>query len=159
MHVLQILSDTGHTPKSLEILRESCNQISEKFGLSLSQNQIENIEKRRVQTLKETGRIEFGEGVIQKLIYAFCDSPYISASDYEDTLIELQDLFYHFKHESMESLSDDELIEAMAYGFNHKARGSLSYLSETYLEHISRLERGGFTEEEEELCDDDDCEW
>lgn len=31
--------------------------------------------KRRIEILKETGRIEFREGIIDKLIKEFCDSP------------------------------------------------------------------------------------
>ena len=48
---------------------------------------------------------------IKKLIEAFCDSPYIMQSNYEETLEELQDIFYFFKEEAMEQISDDELIE------------------------------------------------
>ena len=50
---------------------------------------------------------------IKKLIEAFCDSPYIMQSNYEETLEELQDIFYFFKGEAMEQISDDELIEFM----------------------------------------------
>jgi hypothetical protein len=68
----------------------------------------------------------------------FCDSPYIHSRNYEETLSELQDIFYYFKGEAMERLSDDELIGAMSKVFNGVAHGSLEYLAETSLEELCR---------------------
>ena len=44
---------------------------------------------KRFEALKNTGRIEFDEGILKKLIEAFCDSPYIMQNNYEETLEEL----------------------------------------------------------------------
>lgn len=123
--------------------RNECAQLMERFGLSLSQSQIQTLEERRCQALKDTGRVEFGGGVLKKLIYAFCDSPYVSQDNCEETLLELQDLFYYFKNESMEKLSDDELIEAMYHSFHEEANGSLEYLAGTSLEALCRGLRCG----------------
>ncbi|UZT81443.1 DUF6323 family protein [Caproicibacterium sp. BJN0003] len=136
-------SDFTMVPKKLEKkellgLMQDCNQITERFGLSLSDKQIQNLEEHRIKALQNTGRIEFGEGILKKLAYAFCDSPFLLPNSYEETLIELQDLFYYFKTESMERISDDELIEAMKEIYNGKAQGSLSYLSQTALEDLCR---------------------
>ena len=67
---------------------------------------------------------------IKKLIEAFCDSPYIMQSNYEETLEELQDIFYFFKEEAMEQISDDELIEFMKRDFDGKCQGSIVVLLE-----------------------------
>ena len=128
---------------------EVCNDYSGRFGLALSGEQMLRLTESRFQALKSTGRIEFGEGVLKKLVYAFCDSPYLTQENYEDTLSELQDIFYYFKNESMEALSDDELIEAMKSVFDGKAQGSLSYLAGTSLENLCRGIRGGEMEEPE----------
>ena len=37
---------------------KKCNEYTSKYGLILSDNQIENILERRKETLKETGRVE-----------------------------------------------------------------------------------------------------
>lgn len=126
---------------------EVCNNYSGRFGLVLSNKQMLRLTESRFMALKSTGRVEFGEGVLKKLVYAFCDSPYLTQENYEDTLSELQDIFYYFKNESMEALSDDELIEAMKSVFNGKAQGSLEYLAGTSLENLCRGIRGGETEE------------
>ena len=87
--------------------------------------------------------MEFGGGVFQKLIYAFCDSVYIRQDNYADTLASLQDIFYLYKNESMDILTDDELIELMREAFDGECEGSLEYLEETCLEQIARAIRGG----------------
>ena len=38
----------------------------------------------KFRTLKETGRIELREGIIDKLIKEFCDSPYINQENYAE---------------------------------------------------------------------------
>lgn len=126
---------------------EVCNSYSGQFGLVLSGEQILRITESRFLALKSTGRVEFGEGVLKKLVYAFCDSPYLTWENYEDTITELQDIFYYFKNESMEALSDDELIEAMRSVFDGKAQGSLEYLAGTSLENLCRGIRGREAEE------------
>ena len=72
----------------------ACNAMSEKFGLSLNEDEIRELVACRADALKKTGRIEFAGGILPKLIYAFCDSPYIQQENYECTLAELQEAFY-----------------------------------------------------------------
>lgn len=128
----------------------TCNLTTEKYGLSLSPRQIQTLLESRSNALKNAGRVEFGQGVLKKLIYAFCDSPYLTQSNYEEALITLQDMFYCFKNESMDTISDDELIDAMKYVFNGKAHGSLECLS-TSLEHLCHNVRDGLTYEDSEV--------
>lgn len=111
--------------KQLIMNIKKCNELTIKFGVSLSDEAIERLINRRFEALKNTGRIEFGEGILKKLIEAFCDSPYIMQNNYEETLEELQDIFYFFKGEAMEQISDDELIEFMKRDFDGKCQGSI----------------------------------
>lgn len=134
---------------------DACNELSIHFGLALTGQQMLRLTEQRFQALKSTGRIEFGEGVLKKLVIAFCDSPYITQSNYEETLSELQDIFYYFKSESGDTLSDDELIEAMKSVFDGKAQGSLEYLAGTALENLCRIIRGGGIDEYEGSPEDD----
>ena len=54
-----------------------CNAYSSKFGLVLSETEITDLVTGRAEALRASGRIEFGGGILPKLIEAFCDSPYI----------------------------------------------------------------------------------
>lgn len=122
----------------------ACNELTARFGLVLSETQIQCLVERRFTALRDTGRIEFGEGILKKLIYAFCDSPYITQENYEETILDLQDSFYYFKNESMDRIADDELIEFMKIVFDGRAQGSFDYLSGTSLEELCRFAREGW---------------
>ncbi|MBQ2276227.1 MAG: DUF6323 family protein [Lachnospiraceae bacterium] len=113
--------------KSISAQLKKCNEISEKFGLSLSKEDLELVLQERKEVLISTGRIEFGGGIVEKLVYTFCDSPYMNQEEYVELLIELQELFYLFKRETREQLTDDELISAMRLVFDYSG-GSLDFL-------------------------------
>ena len=73
------------------------NQKTQHFGLVLTEEEAKLIVEKKKESLKEQQRVEFGETILSKLIDTFCDSPYIMQSNYEETLEELQDIFYFFK--------------------------------------------------------------
>ena len=112
---------------------KKCNEYTSKYGLTLSDNQISNILEKRKEILKNTGRIEFREGIIDKLIKEFCDSQYITKENYMATLCELIDIFYEYKNETMDLITDDELIKFMKKSFDGIAGGDLEYLSGTIM--------------------------
>lgn len=89
-------------------------------------------------TLRKTGRIELGDGVAPKLAAAFCDSPYVTKENYEETLHELIELFYGFKNETYDVVGDDALIGYMKRAFDGECRGSLELLSGSVLPALAR---------------------
>lgn len=126
--------DIVNKRKQIEITNiKKCNEYTSQYGLVLSDNQISNLLERRKETLKETGRIEFREGIIDKLIKEFCDSPYINQENYAETLYELIEIFYEYKNETMDLITDDELIEFMKKSFDGICQGDLEYLSGTVM--------------------------
>ena len=132
-----------------------CNEYTEKYGLILTDTQIKNIIKRKEEILKETGRIELRESIMDKLIKEFCDSPYISNENYEETLYELLEIFYNYKNETMDFIADEELIKFMKESFDNICNGDLEYLSGTVLPKMKENLQNGkpfdFKEEEGEL--------
>lgn len=141
--------------QSIAALKD-CNYLTGRYGLSLSDSQIANLVEQRFETLRDTGRIEFGEGILTKLAEAFCDSVYITQQNYEEALSELQAMFYYFKNESGDALSDDELIGFMRRDFDGVCQGSLEYLAETSLEALCRNTRFGSDMDEPELEEQDE---
>ncbi|MGN0687053.1 MAG: DUF6323 family protein, partial [Oscillospiraceae bacterium] len=45
-----------------------CNEKTKKYGLSLTENQALALSQTRTASLKENKRIEFGNGIVDKLI-------------------------------------------------------------------------------------------
>lgn len=138
--------------KQIEIANvKKCNEYISKYGLVLSDNQINNILERKTETLKQTGRVELREGIIEQLIKEFCDSPYINQENFTHTLYELIEIFYEYKNETMDLIPDDELIKFMKKSFDGIAQGDLEYLSGTVMykmrEKILRGESFEYLEE------------
>ena len=121
-----------------------CNDLNRLYGLTLTEADITELVELRAEALRRTGRVEFGGGILPKLIRACCKSPYIDPAHYAETLGELQEVFYYFKNESNDLFSDDDLIEFMERVFNNQAHGAAEVLSTISLEELCRWARNGF---------------
>ena len=162
-----ILPITVLEQQTAEVIKE-CNPYTLRFGLVLSQQEIRQLVENRKETLEQTGRIEFGGGVIQKLIMEFADSAYLNQENYADTLMQLQDCFYYFKSEALEELSDDELIRLMKSYYEDVCQGSVEFLQTSMLENYCRDIRygtkeyrgsDGYEEDYLDFLDWDEREW
>ena len=122
------------------------NQLTERFGLRLSAGAAARIAERRFQALRDSGRVEFGRGILRALIEAFCDSPFIQKEDYEETVCELIDSFHYFRDLSDGLISDEDLIDCMRGYFDRVCQGSLERLNGA---EFSELIRGASGLEEE----------
>ncbi|MGN0292060.1 MAG: DUF6323 family protein [Lachnospiraceae bacterium] len=120
-----------------------CNEISARYGLLLSEKEAEEVILYKNEVLKENKRVEFGESILPKIIETFCDSAYILQDTYAETLKELQEIFFYYKNESMDELSDDELLEFMKSQYEEICFGDLDYLKGTCLERFAREVRSG----------------
>ncbi|ENK0838583.1 hypothetical protein AB2Z22_001932 [Clostridium botulinum] len=120
-----------------------CNEITREYGLKLSEKDVKEIIDTRNIALQKSGRIEFNGQIINKIITAFCDSPYISQYNYGETINELVEIFYNYKNETLDYISDDELIEIMKENFDNYCQGSLEILEGRVLYKISENIRYG----------------
>lgn len=104
-----------------------CNDLNKIHGLTLTEEDIAELVELRGQALHSTRRVEFGGGILPKLIRAFCKSSYVDPYNYASTLGDLQDAFYYFKNESEDRFSDDDLIAFMEKVFNGRPMDLLKY--------------------------------
>lgn len=117
----------------------ACNEEIRKYGLVLTRQQVLALVQTRTNALKESKRIELNGGIVDKLILAFCDSPYIEKDTYTDVLQELICLFYDLKNNTWDTVPDDDIIQFLKSAFNTRCHGSLELLSGEALrlsEHI-----------------------
>lgn len=112
-----------------------CNKVSSVFGLSLTPVQAAELVETRSKALKDAGRIEFGGGIIEKLVFEFCDSVYIQQSDYADIMNEMVEMFYQFKNAVRDRLNDEELIQFMRDAFD-RCEGSIELVEGRELERL-----------------------
>ena len=120
------------------------NRYTRQYGLELHKEDTELLIRERADVLKKERRVEFGAGILPKIIYAFCDSDYISQEDYCDTLVRLQEIFYLYKNEMMDEITDDELLEFMKEQFEGACFGDLDYLEGTCLDLFALGFRAGY---------------
>jgi len=128
---------------------ESCNKVTQRYGITLSPADIQALVVGRVDALQETERVEFGRGVAKDLVLAFSSSAYVAQSSFVQTVLELQDLFYLFKNESDEQIPDDDLIATIRSLYDDVAQGDMQRLTEALFDGLGRHLR------EEDAVDDD----
>jgi len=122
-----------------------CNKVIEEYSLVLTEAQAMELVETRSYSLKNLGRIEFGGGTIEKLIVGFAQSPYISQYRYIEFLEELIEIFYYYKNETLDLMSDDDLIKYMRKYFDGVCKGSLDQLKYGELHRMARNIRFGYS--------------
>ena len=130
-----------------------CNEITSRYGLILSEVEAQELVETRTEALSNNGRIEFAGGIFNKMIRNFCDSPYLSQFNYAATLNDLIEIFYYFKNETLDEISDDELISLMKKYFDGKCQGSIELMQNRELESLARNIRYGIIDYAN-LCED-----
>ena len=120
------------------------NQKTAPYGLFLSEQDAELLIEEHHHALQEQKRVEFGGGITPKIIYEFCDSDFIDQNNYVDTIIKLQEIFYLYKNEMLDEITDDELLHFMKEQFEEICFGDLDYLEGTCLNNFSQAIRAGY---------------
>lgn len=106
----------------------AANDITKEYGLTLSEEDIKQLLVTRKESLSDSARIEFGDGIAAKLVLAFADSPYLTQTNYAETIAALLVLFDTFKNELRDAYNDRELLTFMRNAFDGECAGSLEIL-------------------------------
>lgn len=121
----------------------SCNEELKRHGLVLTEEQAVALSRTRTNALRETGRVEFSGGIVDRLVLAFCDSPYVDGASFDGTLHELIGLFYEMKNDTNDAVSDDDIIVFMKNAYNNRCHGSLELLAGEAMRLSEHINRGG----------------
>lgn len=120
------------------------NRTTEKWGLVLNEQEAKLILEERAHALRQERRVEFGPGIAEKVIYEFCNSDFINQENYVQTIIWLQEIFYLYKNEMQDEITDDELLHLMKEQFENLCFGDLDYLEGTCLSGFAQAIRAGY---------------
>lgn len=123
-------------PAALLAARLQARQ-ADRTGLKLTEAQTIMLAEANRLSLQASGRIEFGPSAVERLDEAFCDSPYLTAETYADTLAELTALFYGFKNDARDAISDERLIGWMKRMFDGPCAGSAALLADAFAEKLA----------------------
>ena len=133
---MELFYGVGQITEILEV-----NKYTEQFGLYLTEAEATILVMERKESLRKQERIEFGESILPKLLFSFCDSAYLYQYNYADTMCRLQEMFYEYKNECMDEVTDDELIQFMRKSFEGECQGDLDRLEDTCLELFARRQK------------------
>ena len=129
-------------PKETMRVLMDMNRRTTRYGLTLTQEQMEALADSQVRALRDTGRVELGNGILPRLIEAFCDSPNLHQADYAGTLETLQTVFYRVKNETGDLTPDEDILRLLRQAFD-RAGGSTDYLAGYSLAELARWVREG----------------
>ena len=108
---------------NLEVIQEQelleLNQNSSAYGLTLNKQDIKEIINSRNNTLKSYGRIELDINVTKSIIENLYKSQYTDRDDYVELINDLQEVFYYLKNETLDQISDIEIIEIIDEIYNN----------------------------------------
>ena len=130
--------------EELAAINSRNEKIGAQFGLSLTAEETKALIEAKNVSLKRHQRVEFGRGILDHIMFTFCDSQYISRENYAGTLMKLQDIFYKFKNEAQDRLTDEELLTFMKEQFEGVCFGDTEYLEGTCLERFAAAVRAGY---------------
>ncbi len=68
----------------------------------------------------------------------------IQQNNYVDTVVRLQEIFYLYKNEMQDEITDDELLHFMKEQFELICFGDLDYLENTCLANFAQAVRAGY---------------
>lgn len=114
------------------------NEVSAKYGLTLTAEEAAEIVEVRNQLLQGYGRIELDMEAARKLITNLSASAFICQEEYASVIKELQEVFYYLKNETDDELGDDKLIEIIKELFENSCEGSIELLKGRELEAFVR---------------------
>ena len=138
---LAIVNQAANEQRTVnEIL--ACNQSTKQYGLSLNETQALALVQTRSNVLRETKRIEFGTGIIDKLVLAFEDSPHVTQDTFEEILHDVIGLFYELKNNTQDQIPDAKLIAFLKKGFDDSCHGSIELLSGEVMRLAEHIHRG-----------------
>ena len=127
--------------ETIQALTEA-NRQTVRYGLTLTPEQMTALAESRTRALLDTGRVEFGGGILPRLIEVFCDSPHLHQAEYAAALEALQAIFYRYKNEGGDLTPDEDILRLLRRAFD-RAGGSTDYLEGYSLAELARWVQEG----------------
>ena len=115
--ILKSLNSNLQITQENEIL--DLNEKSQIYGLTLNKEDVKEIINSRDNTLKNYGRIELDISITKMIIENLYKSQYTDKDDYVYAINDLHEVFYYLKNETLDQISDIEIIEIIDEVYNN----------------------------------------
>lgn len=118
------------------------NKITEKYGLTLSEGQVDDLLETKQESLRENQLFEVGNTVLTGLIINFCNSGYMDKEDYLGNLEGLTEVFYTLRKSLPNTIEDEQIIEYMKKKFENNCNGIVEDLLSSNTDDFYEVLRG-----------------
>ena len=118
------LSDTTAMKDALAEL----NGRTAEYGLVLTVKPVNRLADSVHRALRDSDRVEIGEGILPVLAEEFSTSPFVTSENYAPLLEELVYIFFQVKTAVSDSVSDKHLVRLLRDFYENKAMGSVELL-------------------------------
>lgn len=108
------------------------NTKSEKYGLKLSNQDVQDLLESRERVLKDYERTETSADALKNIIEYFCESSYLQQDEYTETIADIQTLYYHLLNDQ-EGVPDAAIIEVLKRLYDNECKGSIILLKDALL--------------------------
>lgn len=104
------------------------NGITNEYGLVLTVKEVNRLSEAVSGALRESGRIEIGEGIMPVLAEEFSSSVFVNIDNYAEVLEELVYVFFNVKTALCDKIADRELVRILKDFYENKAYGSVEIM-------------------------------
>lgn len=136
---------------------EACNKTSAPYGLTLTSDDVKELEVQHKELLAKHDRVEFGTPAVVQLVEGFASSPYLQQSEYAHDLADLQETFYELRSQAGVDIFDDEIVDGMRLLWDGDAAGTIELLNACTLDMVMEAydtQTGSLAEREREILPD-----
>lgn len=141
-NLFPLILNTNSNKKLIDEI-SGCNEKIKEHGIVISSADVSAIIASRNSALTKSGRIEFSGSIVPKMILLFSDSPYVFKENFVETIDELVEMFFYYKNETLDLISDESLLKWMKIYFNNSCKGSLELLKGRELDKLAHNVRNG----------------
>lgn len=86
-------------------------------------------------SLKEIGRIDLTNSILENIILTFIDSPFIDKENYMEIFLSLTETFIHYENIFSQKISSEEILQYLKMEFESN-EGSIDLLDTISLERL-----------------------
>lgn len=127
---MYFLDDIKTEEKELLELNQNLNK-----NISLTKENVLELIHTKNNFLKEIGRIDLTNSILENIILTFIDSPFIDKENYMEIFLSLTETFIHYENIFSQKISSEEILQYLKMEFESN-EGSIDLLNTISLERL-----------------------
>ena len=140
---MNLLKENAIQKETDQILENMQN--NHKTGLLLTREEVLQLCEKRNEVLVQCERLELNGGIMDQLIDAFMDCPYITRDEFADVMEEVIEVFYIMKNVCLDLIDDQTMMHYMRKQLD-ESHGVVVMMSDAVNEYCRKTVEKGIYE-------------